>query len=303
MKTRAGYAAIIGRPNVGKSTLMNAILGEKLSITTAKPQTTRKRVLGIYNDPENQIIFLDTPGILDPSYLLQEKMMEFVSRSVYDADVIICIIDISEDPLGELTLKNDFAAKALRKTGIGKICVINKVDLVTADKLERLIKILENTELFEEILPVSAELNVNVKLVLKNIIKRLPESPKFYPDDQLSDENERFFVSEIVREKIFEFYRDEVPYSTEVLIEEFIERERGKDYISAVIVVERETQKPIIIGKKGVKIKKLGEISRKAIEEFLQRPVFLEIRVKVRKDWRSNPTFLKSFGYIPPKEG
>jgi len=303
MKTRAGYAAIIGRPNVGKSTLMNAILGEKLSITTAKPQTTRKRVLGIYNDPENQIIFLDTPGILDPSYLLQEKMMEFVSRSVYDADVIICIIDISEDPLGELTLKNDFAAKALRKTGIGKICVINKVDLVTADKLERLIKILENTELFEEILPVSAELNVNVKLVLKNIIKRLPESPKFYPDDQLSDENERFFVSEIVREKIFEFYRDEVPYSTEVLIEEFIERERGKEYISAVIVVERETQKPIIIGKKGVKIKKLGEISRKAIEEFLQRPVFLEIRVKVRKDWRSNPTFLKSFGYIPPKEG
>lgn len=302
METRAGYVAIIGRPNVGKSTLMNAILGEKLSITTSKPQTTRKRVLGIYNDPKNQIIFLDTPGILDPSYLLQEKMLEFVYRSVEDADVLLCMIDISTDPLGELTLKNEHADKIFQETKIPKICIINKIDLVPVEKLQLLMKVLEDTNLFEEIVPVSAELNVNLHLVLGSIIKRLPEGPKFYPDDQLSDESERFFVSEIIREKIFELYRDEVPYSTEVLIEEFKEREKGKDYISAVIVVEKDTQKPIIIGKKGAKIKRLGEISRKAIETFLQRPVFLEIRVKVRKDWRSNPTFLKSFGYIQPKE-
>ncbi len=302
METKAGYVAIIGRPNVGKSTLMNAIVGEKLSIITPKPQTTRKRVLGIYNDPQNQIIFLDTPGILDPSYLLHEKMMEFVYRSVDDADVLLVMIDISNDPLGEYTLKNEHVAELLKKSKTPKICLINKIDSVPVEKLEALMKLIENEDHFEEVIPISAALNVNLSLVLESIIKRLPESPKFYPDDQLSDETERFFVSEIIREKIFELYKDEVPYSSEVIIEEFKEREKGKDYIAAAIVVEKDTQKPIIIGRKGKMIKKLGELARNAIEEFLDRPVYLEIRVKVRKDWRSNPTFLKSFGYIQPKE-
>lgn len=303
METKAGYVTIIGRPNVGKSTLMNAIIGEKLSITTPKPQTTRKRVLGIYNDAKTQIVFLDTPGILDPAYLLQEKMLEYVFRSVEDADVLLCMIDISTDPLGELTLNNEHVQSIFSKTKMPKICLINKVDLADVEKLEVLTKVLKETKYFEDIIPVAASMALNLHLVLESIVKYLPESPKFYPEEQISDETERFFVSEIIREKIFELYRDEVPYSTEVLIEEFKEREKGKDYISAVIVVERDTQKAIIIGKKGSKIKKLGAMAREGVEAFLQRPVYLELRVKVRKDWRSNPTFLKSFGYITPKEG
>ncbi len=301
MTVQAGYVTIIGKPNVGKSTLMNRLIGEKLSITTPKAQTTRKRVLGILDEKDCQIIFLDTPGILEPKYLLQEKMLGYIFQSVEDADVILFIIDASNDPTGEKTLDNENVRQVLKKSKVPKILLINKIDLTTQEKLERLIKKLEEKEAFQKIIPISAELGTNLINVKEAILEFIPEGAKYYPEDQLSDEPERFFVSEIIREKIFEIYRDEVPYSSEVLIEEFKEREKGKDYISASIVVEKETQKPIILGKKGELIKKLGQYAREEIERFLQREVYLELRVKVRKNWRSNPNFLKSFGYSDGK--
>ncbi len=294
---KSGFVTIIGRPNVGKSTLLNALLGQKLSITTNKPQTTRKKILGILSEEEYQIVFLDTPGILEPSYLLQQKMLDYVMMAVIDADILLVIIDISNEPQGNKTLSDEKVFQILRKEKSKKILVINKVDLSNQTEVESLIKKAEDTNLFDDVIPVSALTNYNIDTVLNAMLNYIPVHPKYFPDDQLSDENERFFVSEIIREKIFEIYRDEVPYSTEVLIAEFKEREGRKDYISAEIVVEKETQKPIIIGKGGESIKKLGQAARKDIEKFLQREVYLEVRVKVRKDWRSNPTFLKNFGY------
>jgi len=315
---KTGYVAILGLPNSGKSTLLNALLGQKLSITTAKPQTTRKRILGILSEENYQIIFLDTPGILSPSYLLQEKMMEDVRTSLNDADVILIIIDVKEDPLAENLFSQDFVKENLVKSKKPKLLVLNKVDLLTQEKVTELIKHFEKQKLFEEVIPISASLNFNIQRVREEILRFLPEEPKLFPDDQVTDENERFFVSEIIREKILEFYRDEVPYSCEVLIVEFIERGNGlvtaeqtesgeteklrsgarKSFISAEVVVERDSQKAIIIGKGGNAIKKLGEVARKSIEEFLQREVFLELRVKVRKKWRSDENLLKNFGYF-----
>ncbi len=283
---------------MGKSTLMNAMLGEKISIITNKPQTTRKRVLGILDGEGYQIIFLDTPGILNPAYLLQEKMLEYVFHSVNDADILVVIFDISKDPNGELTFANEEAARLLEKFKGPKVAVINKVDLSDEANLKSMIFNLESKNIFKEIIPVSAIQGYNVNKVIETLIDLLPVHPKYFPGDQISDEPERFFVSEIIREKIFEQYKDEIPYSSEVLIEDFKEREKGKDYISAVIVVERETQKPIIIGRNGEAIKKLGRTAREAIERFLHRPVYLELRVKVRKNWRENPNMLKNFGYI-----
>jgi GTP-binding protein Era len=294
---KTGYVAILGLPNSGKSTLLNALLGQKLSITTAKPQTTRKRILGILSEENYQIIFLDTPGILSPSYLLQEKMMEEVKSSLDDADVIVLIIDVKEDPLAQTLLNQTFVKEDIFKSKKPKFLVLNKVDLVTQDRVNDLIKQFESKKIFEEVIPISAAHNFNVQRVREEIIRFLPEEPKLFPDDQVTDESERFFVSEIIREKIFEIYRDEIPYSCEVLIVEFKERETSKHFISAEIVVERDSQKAIIIGKGGVAIKKLGEVSRKSIEEFLQREVFLELRVKVRKKWRSDENLLKSFGF------
>ena len=294
---KTGYVAILGLPNSGKSTLLNALLGQKLSITTAKPQTTRKRILGILSEENYQIIFLDTPGILSPSYLLQEKMMEEVKSSLDDADVIVLIIDVKEDPLAQTLLNQTFVKEDIFKSKKPKFLVLNKVDLVTQDRVNDLIKQFESKKIFEEVIPISAAHNFNVQRVREEIIRFLPEGPKLFPDDQVTDESERFFVSEIIREKIFEIYRDEIPYSCEVLIVEFKERETNKHFISAEIVVERDSQKAIIIGKGGVAIKKLGEVSRKSIEEFLQREVFLELRVKVRKKWRSDENLLKSFGF------
>jgi len=294
---KTGYVAILGLPNSGKSTLLNALLGQKLSITTAKPQTTRKRILGILSEENYQIIFLDTPGILSPSYLLQEKMMEEVKSSLDDADVIVLIIDVKEDPLAQTLLNQTFVKEDIFKSKKPKFLVLNKVDLVTQDRVNDLIKQFESKKIFEEVIPISAAHNFNVQRVREEIIRFLPEGPKLFPDDQVTDESERFFVSEIIREKIFEIYRDEIPYSCEVLIVEFKERETSKHFISAEIVVERESQKAIIIGKAGTAIKKLGEVSRKSIEEFLQREVFLELRVKVRKKWRSDENLLKSFGF------
>ena len=297
MNHKTGYAAILGLPNSGKSTLLNALLGQKLSIITAKPQTTRKKVLGILNEENYQLIILDTPGILSPAYLLQEKMMEEVESSLDDADVILLIIDVGDDFTGDKLLKQEFVNKSVLISKKPKILILNKVDLITQEKVMDLIKHFEKQKLFEEIIPVSASLNFNIQRVKEEIIRFLPEGPKLFPDEQLTDASERFFVSEIIREKILEFYREEIPYSCEVLIAEYKERDAGKDYISAEIVVEKESQKVIIIGKGGAAIKKLGMIAREEIEEFLQRQVFLELRVKVRKKWRSDENLLKSFGY------
>ncbi len=297
MRTKSGYVAIIGKPNVGKSTLMNALLGERLSIVTNKPQTTRKRVLGILSDESYQIIFLDTPGILDPNYLLQKKFLDYINNSVKDADIIIVMIDIIKDPEGTKTLNDKRMKQILEKNKKPKILLINKIDKSDEASINILTKKLEATNYFEKIIPISAIKFFNIDSVLNSIIEYLPEGPKYFPDDQITDEPERFFVSEIIREKIFENYKEEIPFSTEVLIEEFIEREKGKDYISASIIVERETQKPIIIGKRGEAIKKVGRIAREAIENFLQREVFLELRVKVRPKWRNDNRMLKSFGY------
>jgi GTP-binding protein Era len=295
---KTGYVAILGLPNSGKSTLLNALLGQKLSIITSKPQTTRKKILGILSEKNYQIIFLDTPGILSPSYLLQEKMMEEVETSLDDADVIILIIDVREDSLAEKLLSQEFVKEKVIKSKKSKLLTLNKVDLITQPKVNELIKHFEQQKLFEEIIPISATLNFNIQRVKEEIIRFLPERPKLFPDDQVTDASERFFVSEIIREKILEIYRDEVPYSCEILIVDFKEREEGKNFISAEIVVEKDSQKAIIIGKGGNAIKKLGEVSRKSIEEFLQREVFLELRVKVRKNWRKDENLLKSFGYF-----
>jgi len=294
---KTGYVAILGLPNSGKSTLLNALLGQKLSITTAKPQTTRKRILGILSEENFQIIFLDTPGILSPSYLLQKKMMEDVDLAVKDADLIILMIDTFDDPRGEKLLNQEFVKKFILNLKKPKLLVLNKVDQLKQEKVIELIEYFESQKLFKEVIPISASLNFNIKRVKDEIIQFLPEGSKLFPDDQITDASERYFVSELIREKILQIYRDEVPYSCEVLIIEFKERETSKHFISAEIVVERESQKAIIIGKGGAAIKKLGEVSRKSIEEFLQREVFLELRVKVRKKWRSDENLLKSFGY------
>jgi GTP-binding protein Era len=302
MSTKSGYVTILGLPNVGKSTLMNALLGQKISITTAKPQTTRKRILGIITEENYQIIFLDTPGILKPVYLLQEKMMEDVELSIKDADVFVIIFDVSSVASLRESEENEIIKKIADDESKKKILVLNKIDTLAQEKTAALIEKYETSKKFKSVIPISANQNFNLERLKNEIVECLPEGPKFYDDEIVSNETERFFVSEIIREKIFELYEDEVPYSCEVLIAEFKERENAKDFISAEVVVERESQKPIIIGKAGRAIKELGEKSRKAIEDFLGKEVFLELRVKVRDKWRTNPNMLKSFGYIRDKE-
>lgn len=302
MNHKAGYAAIIGKPNVGKSTLMNALLGEKISITTSKPQTTRKSILGILSEENHQVIFIDTPGILNPKYLLQEKMMEHVVASVEDSDVLLVLIDISEDPEGKDTLDDESVKTVLEKSKLPKILVINKVDLSNDIKVKSLIAVLEKKGIFNNIIPVSASLGFNILGVKNTILEYIPEHPKYYPDDILSNENERFFTAEIIREKILGFYKEEIPYSCEVVVEEFKEKPDEKDYILANIYVERDSQKKIIIGKEGSAIKKIGSAARRDIESFLGRGVFLELRVKTKENWRSSEQMMKYFGYSKPKE-
>ncbi len=302
MSTKSGYVAIIGLPNVGKSTLMNALLGQKISITTSKPQTTRKRILGILSEENYQIIFLDTPGILKPIYLLQEKMMDDVELSIKDADVFVIIYDVSSIASLKESEENEIIKKIVEDESKKKILVLNKIDTLAQEKTVALIDRYENTKQYFSVIPVSANKKFNLERIKNDIVECLPDGPKFYDDEIVSDETERFFVTEIIREKIFELYDDEVPYSCEVLIAEFKERQNAKDFVSAEIVVERESQKPIIIGKAGRAIKELGEKSRKAIEDFLGKEVYLELRVKIRDKWRTNPNMLKSFGYIRDKE-
>jgi len=302
MSTKSGYVAIIGLPNVGKSTLMNALLGQKISITTSKPQTTRKRILGILSEENSQIIFLDTPGILKPIYLLQEKMMDDVVLSIKDADVFVIIYDVSSIASLKEAEENEIIKQIVDDESRKKILVLNKIDTLVQEKTVALIERYESTKKYFSVIPVSADKKFNLERIKNDIVECLPEGPKFYDDEIVSDGTERFFVTEIIREKIFELYDDEVPYSCEVLIAEFKERQNAKDFVSAEIVVERESQKPIIIGKAGRAIKELGEKSRKAIEDFLGKEVYLELRVKVRDKWRTNPNMLKSFGYIRDKE-
>ncbi len=302
MSIKSGFVSIIGKPNVGKSTLMNALIGERLSIITNKPQTTRKRILGILTSDNYQIIFLDTPGILNPEYLLQERMLEYVFQSVKDSDVVLVIIDVDSDPSGSKTFSDERVKAVLKESNTKKILLLNKIDLSNQPDIEKLINQYSEKSNFEKVIPISAKEGFNLENVINAIVELLPEHPKYFPEDQITDENERFFVTEIIREKVFERYREEIPYSTEVLIEEFIERENAKDYVSAVIVVEKETQKPIILGAKGEAIKKLGQSARMEIEKFLQREVYLELRVKVREKWRSNPNMLKNFGYNTENE-
>lgn len=294
---KTGYVAILGLPNAGKSTLLNVLLGQKLSIITSKPQTTRKRILGILSEEKYQIIFLDNPGILSPSYLLQEKMMDEVGTSINDADIIVLMLDIGDDLLGKKLMEQEFVKNSILNSQKEKLLILNKVDLITQEKVNGLIKHFESSKQFKSVIPVSASLNFNIRRVLEEIIELLPEGPKLYPDEYVTDKDERFFVTEIIREKILELFRDEVPYSCEVLIADFKERSENKDFISAEIIVEKDSQKAIIIGKNGTAIKKLGSEAREAIEKFLEREVFLELRVKVKKKWRSDEKLLKSFGY------
>ncbi len=297
MDSKCGYVSIIGLPNAGKSTLLNLLLGQKLSITTNKPQTTRKKILGILSEENYQVIFQDTPGILNPEYLLQKKMLEFVHQAVKDADVILLLLDISAEPEGEKTFADETVKKVFQDKVWKKILILNKIDLADENLVNRLIKKYEAEGVFEKVIPVSALKGFNGDTVLSSILELLPAHPKFYPEDYISDAPEKFYVSEIIREKIFEQYKEEIPYSAEVVIESFKEQEGRKDVISATIIVERESQKPIIIGKKGDALKKLGQAARAEIESFLDRPVFLELRVKVKEKWRSDPKLLRYFGY------
>ncbi len=301
MDTKAGYAAILGLPNVGKSTLLNALLSQKISIVNEKPQTTRKRILGILSEENYQVIFLDTPGILKPNYLLQEKMMDDVNRSIRDADIFLLMIDVCDDPEGEKLFSLPEVKKVM-ESGVPVILLLNKVDLISQEVVTVMLSKFGGKGIFKSVIPLAASVNYNIQKVLVEIVDLLPENPKFYPDDIVADENERFFVSEIIREKVLELYHEEIPYSVEVLINDFKERAANKDYVDAEIIVEREGQKGIIIGKQGAAIKKLGEIARKAIEEFLHREVYLELRVKVRKNWRTDEKMLRSFGYSHDKE-
>lgn len=297
MNTKVGYVSIIGLPNVGKSTLLNTLLKQKISIVTPKPQTTRKKILGILTEPNYQIIFLDTPGIVKPAYLLHEKMLEEVNESIKDADVIVLIFDVSSEGRIKESEENEIIKELIAQKKKPIILALNKVDAIKQEQAQQLVHHYESLKQFNAVVPIAASLNFNIDRLIQEIVELLPEGEKFYPDDIVSEASERFFVSEIIREKIFELYEDEIPYSTEVVIADFKERSSGKDFISAEIIVERDSQKPIIIGKEGKAIKKLGENARKAIEEFLQREVFLELRVKVKEKWRSNEKMLKYFGY------
>ncbi|NQT78366.1 MAG: GTPase Era [Bacteroidetes bacterium] len=290
MSHKAGFVNIIGKPNVGKSTLMNELVGEKLSIITSKKQTTRHRILGIVNEDDYQIVFSDTPGYLKPNYKLQESMMKFVESALLDADVFLFITAADEHD------EEDDVVERLKETDVPVIVVINKIDLSDQKKIEKLYDIWQKKIPNATILPLSALHKFNVDTLFKLILELLPESPPYYPKDELTDKTMRFFVSEIIREKIFLNYHEEVPYSTEVIVDSYKEDDRIIR-IMAYIFVVRESQKAIILGHKGNAIKKAATAARLDIEEFVDKKVFLEIRVKVSKDWRDDPTKLKHFGY------
>ncbi len=291
MTHKAGFVNIIGNPNVGKSTLMNALVGEKLSIITSKAQTTRHRILGIVNGEDYQIIFSDTPGIIKPAYQLQESMMDFVKSAFEDADVLIYMVEI-----GETALKNEEFFKKIIKSKIPIILLLNKIDKSTPEEVKEKIEYWRSKVPNSFVYVISALERFNVDSVFYKIIELLPEAPPFYPKDQLTDKPERFFVNESVREKILKHYKKEVPYSVEVETESFHEEENIIK-IRSNIIVERDTQKGIIIGHKGSAIKRVGAEARKDLEYFFGKKVYIELYVKVNKNWRSNEKELKRFGY------
>jgi len=291
MAHKSGFVNIIGSPNVGKSTLMNAMVGEKLSIITSKAQTTRHRIMGIVNGEDYQIVYSDTPGLLDPKYKLQETMLRTAKSALTDADVILYITEVREDPatLSDITSK-------LVKIKIPVILVLNKIDKSNQEEVEKIVANWSAILPEAKILPISAIEKFNLDGLFNLILEFLPEGPPFYPKDELTDKTERFFAGEILREKILLNYQQEIPYSTEVEIESFKVEER-LIRIGAVIYVERDSQKGIIIGNKGSAIKLVGSQARIEMEAFFGQRVFLEMFVKVRKDWRNNENALKSFGY------
>jgi GTP-binding protein Era len=291
MSHRSGFVNILGNPNVGKSTIMNALVGEKLSIITSKAQTTRHRIMGIVNGDDFQIVYSDTPGILKPRYKLQESMMTFVNIALTDADIILYVTDVTEKTGDE----TGYTAKIL-ESGIPVIVAINKIDLSNQQDLERITGFWEEKFPGSPIIPVSALKVFNLDTLLNAVVSKLPEGAPYFPKDQLTDKYERFFASEIIREKILMNYQKEIPYSAEVEIESFKEEE-SIIRIRALIHVTRESQKGIVIGHKGEKLKKTGTEARLDMEEFFGKKVFLEMYVKVTKDWRDKPQELKRFGY------
>ncbi len=288
---KAGYVSIIGKSNVGKSTLLNQLLMYKLSIVTPRPQTTRKRVIGVLNGEGYQIIFIDTPGIIEPRYTLHEIMMKYVKMAMEDADIILYIVDVSVD-----TPVEDIKGR-IREGGKPVILLLNKIDLIKKELLLSMIDEYSKVYPFKAIIPISALKNDGLDRVVNEIIQWLPQSPPYYPSDYITPEQERFFVSEIIREKVFLFYGEEIPYSTHVEIEEFKERQRGRYYIRATIYVEKKSQKGILIGKDGQALKRVGREARQEIEGFLDHPVFLELFVKVSEGWRKKEGRLRELGY------
>jgi GTPase len=291
MNHRSGFVNILGNPNVGKSTLMNALVGEKLSIITSKAQTTRHRIMGIVNGDDFQIVYSDTPGILRPRYKLQESMMRFVNMALSDADMILYVTDVAE----KNAFEGDYIDK-IKSSGIPVIIAINKIDLTNQDALEKTVGSWHDVFPGSPVIPLSALNSFNLDSLLNAILDKLPEGPPFFPKDQLTDKYERFFASEIIREKILLNYKKELPYSVEIEIESFKE-EKNIIRIRALIHVTRDSQKGIIIGHQGSKLKKVGTDARHDMEGFFQKKVFLELYVKVTKDWRDKSIILKRFGY------
>ena len=288
---KAGFVNIVGKPNAGKSTLLNQLMGEKLAIVTQKAQTTRHRIFGIYNEEDVQIVFSDTPGVLDPKYELQEKMMGFVKESLQDADVFLFIVDISDK-----SEPSEFLIEKLNKIPIPVLLLINKIAKSNPQEMAAAVDYWHNLLPKAEILPISALNAYNTEYILPKLKSLLPENPPYYDKDQFTDKSERFFVNETVREKILLNYDKEIPYSVEVVTELFKEKE-GIIFIDSIIYVERETQKGILIGHKGEAIKKVGTEARLDLEKFFAKKIHLNLFVKVKKDWRKNEKDLKNFGY------
>ena len=291
MPKKSGFVSIIGAPNAGKSTLLNALMGENLSIVTSKPQTTRNRIFGILTDANSQVILVDTPGSLEPKYKLQQYMAGEIIDSFEEADAVILIHDVQKDDREKLKFILEKYKKLLleKKT----VIVLNKIDRIRKEDL--LLKISEISQLYEfdEIVPVSAKTNFNIDELKKIILNSIPEGEFYYDEDIITSQPEKFFVSEIIRQSAFKLLKDEIPFSVYVMINEFKEREVGKDYINASVIVERESQKGIIIGSDGSMIKSIGEKSRKRIEDFIGREIYLELNVKVSENWKNNESFLK----------
>ena len=291
MEHKAGFVNIVGNPNVGKSTIMNALVGEKLSIITQKMQTTRHRIKGIVSGEDFQIVYSDTPGILKPNYKLQETMMKFVDSALIDADIILFVTDVVEKPG-----KNPEYIEKVRKSNVPVIVLINKIDLSNQNEVLRLFDYWSITFPGANVFPISAQEKFNIEPIFDRILELLPEAPPYFDKDELTDRNERFFLQEIVREKILLHYQKEIPYSVEVAVEEFKETEKIIN-VRCIIHVERDSQKGIIIGHKGEMIKRVGTEARKDAEEFFNKKIFMELYVKVAKDWREKDKQLKNFGY------